>query len=57
MTDLTALKAALLARRRQLIDRLAASTDATGFPDAGLVSLLAETHLALAALQAEEAGE
>ena len=56
MTDLSPLKAALLARRRELIDRLAAGTDAAGFADAGLVKMLAETHAALDALRAEEAG-
>jgi|ETNmetMinimDraft_13_1059891.scaffolds.fasta_scaffold207171_1 hypothetical protein len=44
MSDATALRKALLARRRELIDQLAAGTADAGFPDAGLVSLLAETQ-------------
>jgi hypothetical protein len=55
MTDLTALKKALMARRRELIARLAAGVDATGFADAGTVKMLAETHTALEAIESDEA--
>ena len=51
MTALTPLRDALHTRRRDLVDRLAASVRATGFPDAGLVRMLAETHAALEAIQ------
>ncbi len=57
MTPHSPLRDALLARRRELIARLAAGADATGVADGGLVSLLAETHAALEALRDDEAGE
>ncbi len=55
MTGAATLRNALLARRRQLINRLAAGADVTGFADAGLVKMLAETQTAIAALQADDA--
>jgi len=52
MTDeLLALRNVLALRRRALIDRLA--TDTTGTLEAAFVSLLADTHTAIAAVDAE----
>jgi hypothetical protein len=55
MTETVALKTVLLARRRELIGRLAAGVDVTGFADGGLVCLLASTQTAIEALRADEA--
>jgi hypothetical protein len=49
--ELIALRDVLAFRRRGLIDRMA--TDATGTLEAAHVSLLAETHTAIAAVDAE----
>jgi hypothetical protein len=49
--ELITLRDVLAIRRRGLIDRMA--TDATGTFEAAHVSLLAETHTAIAAVDAE----
>ena len=49
--ELITLRDVLAIRRRGLIDRMA--TDATGTLEAAHVSLLAETHTAIAAVDAE----
>jgi hypothetical protein len=49
--ELITLRAVLALRRRALIDRLA--TDESGNLEAAFVSLLADTHTAIAAVDAE----
>jgi hypothetical protein len=49
--ELSALRSVLALRRRGLIDRLA--TDTTGVIEPAYVALLADTHTAIAALDAE----
>jgi hypothetical protein len=49
--DLQRLRDVLALRRRGLVDRLA--TDTTGTLDQAFVSLLADTHTAIAAVDAE----
>ena len=49
--ELIALRDVLALRRRALIDRLA--TDESGAIEAAFVSLLADTHTAIAAVDAE----
>jgi hypothetical protein len=52
--ELITLRDVLAIRRRGLIDRMATdATDATGTLEAAHVSLLAETHTAIAAVDAE----
>jgi hypothetical protein len=49
--ELLTLRSVLALRRRALIDRLA--TDESGTIEAAFVSLLADTHIAIAAVDAE----
>ena len=49
--ELSALRSVLALRRRSLIDRLV--TDTTGTLEVAFVSLLADTHTAIAAVDAE----
>jgi hypothetical protein len=49
--ELTALRDVLALRRRGLVDRMA--TDTTGVLEPAFVALLADTHTAIAAIDAE----